>query len=64
MLGEYIAILFIGFIYIVLLVFNLDIPHDIKIMLCIILLNVLIVQFYAQNAYYEIKEFKKQEKNK
>ena len=63
-LGEFIAILFFGFIYIILLVFNLDIPHDIKIMLCIILLNVLMAQFYAQRAYCEIKELKEQEKNK
>nr|DAW38639.1 MAG TPA: hypothetical protein [Caudoviricetes sp.] len=43
---------------------NLDMPHGIQIMLCIILFNVLWTQFYAQRAYYEMKELKEQEKKK
>ena len=63
-LGEFIAIFVFGFISIVLSMLNLDVPHGIQIMLCIILFNVLWTQFYAQRAYYEMKELKEQEKKK
>ena len=63
-LGEFIAILVFGFIYIAFLMLSLDNHNGIQIMLCIILLNVFMAQFYAQRAYYEIKELKEQEKKK
>ena len=64
MLGELIAIFIFGFISIAFLMFSLDNPHGIQVMLCIILFNVLLTQFHAQLVYYEIKELKEQEKNK
>ena len=63
-LGEFIAILVFCFISIAFLMLSLDNPHGIQIMLCIILFNVLMAQFYAQRAYCEIKKLKEQEKNK
>ena len=63
-LGEFIAILIFGFIFIAFLMLSLDNPHGIQIMLCIILFYVLMAMFYAQRAYCEIKELKEQEKNK
>ena len=63
-LGEFIAIFVFGFISIAFSMLSLYIHHGIQIMLCIILFNVLMAQFYAQRAYYEIKELKEQEKNK
>ena len=63
-LGEFIAILVFGFISIAFLMLSSDNPHGIQIMLCIILFNVLMTQFYAQRAYCEIKELKEKEKKK
>ena len=63
-LGEFIAILVFGFVSIALPMLSLDILHGIQIMLCIILFNVLMAQFYAQRAYCEIKELKDKEKKK
>ena len=63
-LVEFIAILVFGFVSIALSMFSLYIPHGIQIMLCIILFNVLMAQFYAQRSYCEIKELKEHEKNK
>ena len=63
-LGELIVIFVFGFVSIALSMFSLYIPHGIQIMLCIILFNVLMAQFYAQRSYCEIKELKEQEKNK
>lgn len=57
-LEELIVIFVFGFISIFFLIWSLDIT------LCIILFNVLMAQFYAQRAYYEIKELKEQEKKK
>ena len=64
MLEELIVIFVFGFISIAFVMLNLNNPHGIQIMLCIILFNVLMAQFYAQRAYYEIKELKEQEKKK
>ena len=63
-LGDFIAILFFGFISIAFVMLNLDNPHGIQIMLCIILFYMLTAIFYSQRAYHEIKELKEQEKNK
>ena len=63
-LGEFIAIFIFGFISIAFVMLNLNNPHGIQIMLCIILFNVFLAQFYAHRAYHEIKELKEQEKNK
>ena len=63
-LDEFIAFLVFGFISIALSVPNLNNPHGIQIMLCIILFNVFLTQFYTNRAYHEIKELKEKEKNK
>lgn len=63
-LGEFIAILVFGFVSIALLMLNLYTLFGIQIVLCIVLFNGLMAQFYAQRAYCEIKELKEQEKNK
>jgi len=61
-LGEFIAIFAFGLLSLVLSIINLDQPHGIQIMLCIILFNTLWAQFHAQRAYYALKEMKEQEK--
>ena len=63
-LGEFIDILVFGFVFIALSMWDLYTLYSIKIMLCIILFNGLMAQFYAQRAYCEIKELKEHEKNK
>ena len=63
-LREFIAILVFGFVSIALSIWNLYTLYGIQIMLCIILFNGMMAQFYAQRAYCEIKELKEQEKNK
>ena len=61
-LGEFIAIFVFGLLSLLLSVINLDEPHGIQIMLCIILFNTLWAQFHAQRAYYAVKDMKEQEK--
>lgn len=63
-LGEFIAIFAFGLLSLLLSIINLDKPHGIQIMLCIILFNTLWAQFHAQRAYYAIKDMKGQEKKK
>ena len=63
-LGEFLAIFAFGILSLILSVINMDLPHGIQIMLCIILFNTLWAQFHAQRAYYAIKEIKEQEKKK
>ena len=63
-LDEFIAIFVFGFVSIALLMWNLYTLFGIQIVLCIVLFNGLMAQFYAQRAYCEIKELKEQEKNK
>ena|GEM_PF-1205423 len=63
-LGEFLAIFSFGVLSLILSVINLDLPHGIQIMLCIILFNTLWAQFHAQRAYYAIKEMKEQENKK
>jgi hypothetical protein len=63
-LGEFIAIFAFGLLSLLLSIINLDEPHGIQIMLCIILFNTLWAQFHAQRAYYAVKDMKEQEKKK
>ena len=60
--GEFIAIFISAVLSLVFFALNVNEPHGVQAMLCLVLFNTLWTQFYAQSAYHTINEMKKQEK--